>query len=131
MPIRLTTREQPQAKTSNPSLVDETNLLLTCPIQIAHFMCISQERVSCLQYYFILCSSSFPVEKASRAGEKGKHLVQQSREFPMHSTFCICTSLQAIQTQIHVIPWISTESGMQQSARALLLCKSVCMPLYN
>lgn len=108
LPIRLTMWEQPQAGASIPFLVHEAGLPLTCPIPTIYFRFISQEQVRSLQCYFIHCSSSFPLEKARRAGEEGKPLVQWSQEFPIHSMFCICTSLQETQTQIHFRPWIST-----------------------
>lgn len=100
LPIRPTMQEQLQAGASIPFLVHEAGLPLTCPIQTTYFRFISQEQVRCLQCYFLLCSSLFPLEKARGAGEEGKPLVQWSQEFPIHSTFFICTSLQETQTQI-------------------------------
>lgn len=123
LPIRLTMWEQPQAGASIPFLVHEAGFPLTCPIQTTYFRFLSQEQVRCLQSYFILYSSSFPLGKARGAREEGKPLVQWSQEFLIHSTFCLCTPLQETQTRIHLRPWISTawHTTVSQGIASLLI----------
>lgn len=107
----------------HPIPFHEAGLPLICPIQTTYFRFILQEKVRCLQCYFILCSISFLLEKERRAGEQGKPLLQWSQEFPIHSTFYICTSLPETQTQIHLTPWISTawHTTVSQGIASLLI----------